>query len=81
MADEKEPKAITYKQVISAVGKDGAREAWDRVGQITGAGQVGTGINDDASIDITSISDAKQEQIDKLLTPEKPAKSTKEGGK
>lgn len=80
MADEKEPKAITYKQVISAVGKD-SRDVWDRIGQITGAGQVGTGINDDASIDITNISDAKQEQIDKLLAPEKPAKSTKEGGK
>lgn len=75
MADEKEPRAITYKQVQSAVGKEGSLAAWEKIGEITGAGRVSTGIDHDGSIDLTDADDADIKRIDELLAEGKAAKA------
>lgn len=91
MADEKEPKAITYKEVERAVGKDATpRETWEKIGMMVGAGRVPLNDDGDASIDLTGASDTEQKDINALLTKateDKKAraaeakKSTKEGAK
>lgn len=87
MADE--PKAITYKEVKRAAATDAeAREAWEKIGEITGAGKVPLNMDGDASIDVTGISASKLERIDTLLGKAKTddatideSKSTKRGAK
>jgi hypothetical protein len=84
-----EPKAITYREVAKAFDSGaGAAEAWRKIGEITGAGHVPAG--DDATIDLTEVSEAKQSRIEKLLAkeadePETPETSStekvKRGGK
>ena len=66
MADEPKPRAITFKQVESAVG-DGATRVWERIGEISGAGHIPRNNEGNASIDLTGVSEAKQAQIDRLL--------------
>jgi hypothetical protein len=65
-----EPKAVTYKQVEKATGGTGSRELWDKIGAISGAGQVGLDPSGNASIDLTDASDSVRDRIDKLLNPE-----------
>lgn len=62
-----EPKAITYKQVQKAVGDTLAGETWEKIGRLTGAGIVPRDYDGDASIDLTDVSAAKLEQIDRLI--------------
>lgn len=88
MADEKEkeptPRAITYKQVISAVGKEGSLAAWEKIGDIAGAGKVPTGIDHDGSIDLTGASEPQVRRIDEVLSKAEEAKTeddTKKRGK
>lgn len=78
-------KAITYKEVQKGRAEGEAGEIWRKIGEITGAGHVPG--SDEASIDITDISDAKQKRIDSLLAPADEPKeaeaedSTKRGKK
>jgi hypothetical protein len=66
MADEKEPRAITYKEVERAVGKTAnARDTWEKIGMLVGAGRVPAG--DDAAIDLTGASDGEVSRIDEIL--------------
>jgi hypothetical protein len=78
-----EPRAITYKEVKKAAGNDqaGGLELWHKIGEITGAGHLPG--QDEATIDLTGVSDAKRERIDKLLAGEKEevSETTKRGNK
>lgn len=80
-----EPRAITYKEVRKAADTDaGASETWAKIGEITGAGHVPA--SEDATIDLTDVSDGKRERIDKLVSgtkdePEAANTSTKRGTK
>lgn len=68
MADEKEPKAITYKEVERATGKDGSpRDTWEKIGMMVGAGKVPIGADGEASIDLTHASESEHGRIDALL--------------
>ncbi len=69
-----EPKAITYKQVKTATGDEGSLRVWERIGEITGAGTVPTGIDGDGSVDLTEVSESKREQIDRLLEKQEEIK-------
>ena len=63
-----EPKSITYKEVQRGRTDAEAGELWRTIGDISGAGHVPVG--EDAAIDVTGVSDAKRERIDKLVNPE-----------
>ena len=66
-----EPKAVTNTEVRKAASSDGEPgEMWKKIGDISGAGHVPA--SDEASIDLTEVSDAKREQIEKAMNPEKP---------
>lgn len=71
--------AIEYKDVRKAAASDAeAGEIWRKIGDITGAGHVPAG--DEASIDISDLSDSKKERIGKLLSPEAEVVDDKKRG-
>lgn len=74
-----EPASITYKQVEKAVAKSGgsAREVWEKIGHITGAGVPGLDADGDATIALTSSSDAQRARVAALL--EKAEEANDEG--
>ena len=80
-----EPRAITYKEVkkVAGEGLHAAAELWHKVGDIVGAGHVGLDPDENASIDLTEVSDAKRTQIDNLLAKkeESAEEAKKRGGK
>lgn len=63
-----EPKAITYKEVSKGRTNAEAGELWRTIGDITGAGHIP--VSDEAAIDLTDVSDAKRDRIDRLINPE-----------
>ena len=66
-----EPKAITYKEA-------GSPENWRKICEITGAGIVPLDADGNASIDLTSLSEAKKAQIDRLLNTDAEPQSAPE---
>lgn len=65
-----EPKAITYKEVERNAGEGVVVvELWHKIGDIAGAGHVGLDPDGNASIDLTEVSEAKRERIEKLIHP------------
>jgi hypothetical protein len=68
-----EPKAVTYKEVkkVAGEGLHAATTLWHKVGDIAGAGHVGIDADENASIDLTDVSEAKRAQIDAILNPSK----------
>jgi hypothetical protein len=79
------PAAITYAAVKRAYKEKGpAEEAWRKIGEVTGAGNVPP--SEDATIDLTGMSESVRERVAKISTPaveETPAKEAadKKGGK
>ena len=65
-----EPAVITYKEVAKATDTyAGSVELWNKIGEITGAGHIPVSPEGNAApIDLTSVSDAKRAQIERLLS-------------
>lgn len=61
-------RAITFKEVKKDREQAEAVEVWHKIGDITGAGHLPA--SDEATIDLTDVSDAKRGQIDRLLAKE-----------